>query len=309
VPNDGTVYAVAGASGQISGGSLNHPAMFVSLNVLGSMVLDIDGSRLAAQYLDNNGTRRDYFTILKGGTGNVPPTVSINSPASGATFSAPATVTLQASAADSDGSVSRVDFYANGTLLGGDTSSPYGFAWSAPVGSPDDEQRNVRVTDALGQVVEGVPERKAEASLVDHVAQFAGDGIGEGLGGDRHRRHEAMTGLERRAHQVEGLGKLLAEEIEPLAAKARDDGHGNQAEEEGRQDRHEPVATDDAHREQADQREKGNVENDLAGAAAQPRLAYHPYEREDGGETQQNAVEPGNGRQALVAQQGDAGGV
>ncbi|HTU63976.1 MAG TPA: DNRLRE domain-containing protein [Polyangiales bacterium] len=135
VPNDGTVYAVAGASGQISGGSLNHPAMYISLNVLGSMVLDVDGDRLDAQYLDNNGTRRDYFTILKGGSGNAPPSVSITSPASGASFSAPATVNIAASAADSDGSVSRVDFYANGTLLGGDSTSPYNFAWSAPVGS------------------------------------------------------------------------------------------------------------------------------------------------------------------------------
>jgi hypothetical protein len=111
------------------------------------MVLDVDGNRLDAQYLDNNGARRDYFTILKGGSGNVPPTVSISGPASGATFSAPATVTIQASAADSDGSVSRVDFYANGTLLGGDTSSPYSFAWSAPVGS---HSLTAVATDNLG---------------------------------------------------------------------------------------------------------------------------------------------------------------
>ncbi|NIQ19604.1 MAG: hypothetical protein GTN95_05275, partial [Gammaproteobacteria bacterium] len=43
MPNGGAVYAVAGSAGQISGGPLNHPAIFVSLNVLGSMVLDFDG--------------------------------------------------------------------------------------------------------------------------------------------------------------------------------------------------------------------------------------------------------------------------
>jgi hypothetical protein len=147
VPNDGTVYAVAGASGQISGGSLNHPAMYVSLNVLGSMVLDVDGNRLDAQYLDNTGARRDYFTIIKGGSGNTPPTVSITSPAAGATFTAPVTVTIQASAADSDGSVSKVDFYADGSLLGTDTSSPYSFAWSASVGS---HSLTAIATDNLG---------------------------------------------------------------------------------------------------------------------------------------------------------------
>ena len=65
-PHEGTVYAVAGSSGQIGGGPLNHPAMLVSLNNLGSMVLDIDHTRLNAKFLDNTGALRDYFTILKG---------------------------------------------------------------------------------------------------------------------------------------------------------------------------------------------------------------------------------------------------
>jgi hypothetical protein len=64
--HEGAVYAVAGSSGQASGGALNHPAMFLSLNSLGSLVLDINGNRLDAAFLDQAGVRRDYFTILKG---------------------------------------------------------------------------------------------------------------------------------------------------------------------------------------------------------------------------------------------------
>jgi hypothetical protein len=64
--HEGAVYAVAGSSGQTSGGLLNHPAMFVSLNSLGSMVLDVNGSRLDAAFIDHTGARRDYFTIAKG---------------------------------------------------------------------------------------------------------------------------------------------------------------------------------------------------------------------------------------------------
>jgi hypothetical protein len=64
-PHEGAVYAVAGASGQTSGGPLNHPAMYLSLNVLGSMVLDVNGNRLDATYLDSTGTVRDTFTIIK----------------------------------------------------------------------------------------------------------------------------------------------------------------------------------------------------------------------------------------------------
>ncbi|HYE37532.1 DNRLRE domain-containing protein [Methylocaldum sp.] len=68
VSHAGAVYAVAGSSGQISGGTLNHPAMYISLNELGSMVLDVNGLTLDAKFLNNNGTVRDYFTMTKGGT-------------------------------------------------------------------------------------------------------------------------------------------------------------------------------------------------------------------------------------------------
>jgi len=66
LPNQGAVYAVAGSSARISGGPLNHPAMFVSLNNLGSMILDINNDRLDAKFLRENGTITDYFTIVKG---------------------------------------------------------------------------------------------------------------------------------------------------------------------------------------------------------------------------------------------------
>jgi hypothetical protein len=57
---------VAGSSGQISGGSLLHPVKALSLNVLGSLVLDIDGHRLDATFIDEKAQVRDYFTIVKG---------------------------------------------------------------------------------------------------------------------------------------------------------------------------------------------------------------------------------------------------
>ncbi len=62
--------------------------------------------------------------------GNTPPSVSIASPATGATFTAPVNVTITANASDADGSVQQVSFFANGALLGTDTSSPYSFTWT-----------------------------------------------------------------------------------------------------------------------------------------------------------------------------------
>lgn len=64
--HEGAVYIVAGSSGQATGGALNHPAMFISLNNLGSMVLDVNGNRLEAKFLRETGAVDDHFTIIKG---------------------------------------------------------------------------------------------------------------------------------------------------------------------------------------------------------------------------------------------------
>jgi chitinase len=76
------------------------------------------------------------YAFFSGLGGNVPPSVNITSPANNATFVTGATVTINANASDSDGTVSKVDFYQGTTLLGTDTSSPYSFAWaSVPAGN------------------------------------------------------------------------------------------------------------------------------------------------------------------------------
>ena len=64
---------------------------------------------------------------------NTPPSVTLTSPLGGDTFATPATVTLEATASDVEGTVSQVDFYANGTLVGTDATSPYTVAWTANV--------------------------------------------------------------------------------------------------------------------------------------------------------------------------------
>jgi len=61
---------------------------------------------------------------------NVAPTVSITAPASRTLFAAPASLTINATAADTDGTIARVDFYQGATLLGTAASAPYGFTWT-----------------------------------------------------------------------------------------------------------------------------------------------------------------------------------
>jgi Bacterial Ig domain len=61
---------------------------------------------------------------------NVPPTVSILSPANNAVFTAPANITIGATANDADGNISKVEFYQGTTLLGTDTTPPFSFTWT-----------------------------------------------------------------------------------------------------------------------------------------------------------------------------------
>jgi hypothetical protein len=74
-PHRGAVYCVAGCSGGHGFGSLDHPAMFLSLSELGSLILDVNGDRLDAMFLSHQGVVRDYFTISKA------PLVTIAAPA------------------------------------------------------------------------------------------------------------------------------------------------------------------------------------------------------------------------------------
>ena len=64
------------------------------------------------------------------------PLVALTAPLDGTNFAAGSDIALAASAVDSDGTISFVDFYAGGILLGTDFTSPYRFTWNTvPEGS------------------------------------------------------------------------------------------------------------------------------------------------------------------------------
>ena len=63
-PHSGSVYVVAGNGGQ-DGSVFPHPAMVTQLAVLGSLVLDVNGTRLDAKMIDSSGQIRDFFSISK----------------------------------------------------------------------------------------------------------------------------------------------------------------------------------------------------------------------------------------------------
>lgn len=79
---------------------------------------------------------------------NTAPSVSITSPSAGTTFQAGSDVEVEASASDSDGQVSRVDFYLDGNSLGTATSSPYRVTWQSV--SPGSHTLTAAATDDAG---------------------------------------------------------------------------------------------------------------------------------------------------------------
>jgi len=85
--------------------------------------------------INSNGSTIGYLDNLAGEGGvelrtNAPPSISISSPAGGATFTEPANIPIVANATDNDGTVTRVDFFSGMTLLGTATNNPFTFTWT-----------------------------------------------------------------------------------------------------------------------------------------------------------------------------------
>jgi hypothetical protein len=94
----------------------------------------IDGGRNVG--FSYNGSAPDIGAYETDGASNAVPQVSITSPATNSSFATGSNVTINATAADSDGSIAKVEFFQGTTKLGEDLTSPYSFAWTnVPAGN------------------------------------------------------------------------------------------------------------------------------------------------------------------------------
>jgi galactose oxidase-like protein/Big-like domain-containing protein len=85
---------------------------------------------LTARATDNAGlSATSTATTIAVNAGNFAPTATIAAPSPGATFQWHPTITIAANATDSDGTISRVEFFDGSSLLGQDTSAPYSYRW------------------------------------------------------------------------------------------------------------------------------------------------------------------------------------
>ena len=80
-------------------------------------------------YFDNLDS---YLADDGSGGSNAAPTATVTSPAGGATFNTLDPISISATASDSDGTVSQVEFFVNGNSAGTDVSSPYQASFLPP---------------------------------------------------------------------------------------------------------------------------------------------------------------------------------
>lgn len=86
---------------------------------------------------------------------NTPPTVSLTAPAAGDSAEVSTPVTVSATAADADGTVTGVQFFDGATSIGSDTSNPYSITWTPVVAGA--RNLTARATDNLGATTTSAP--------------------------------------------------------------------------------------------------------------------------------------------------------
>jgi hypothetical protein len=125
----GTVYVVAG------GGSIvlppeklgHHPVMYTEQIVPGSVIIDVDGLRLDAHFIDYTGAVRDSFTIVKTGT---PPVQDTTPPTEVTALSAVPVSARQvdlawAAATDGESGIARYLVFRDAMLVGTSTTTSF----------------------------------------------------------------------------------------------------------------------------------------------------------------------------------------
>lgn len=141
--SDGTVAKVEFiANGSVVGTVTTAPYQFIWNGVAAGTYT------ISARATDNDGGVNTSNSASVTVAANVAPSVTLTAPTNGASFTAPATVSLSANASDVDGSVAKVEFFADGKLIGTSTAAPYSVTWAnAAAGS---HQLTAKVTDNDG---------------------------------------------------------------------------------------------------------------------------------------------------------------
>ena len=97
-----------------------------------SIIITGTGARTAEAFEGSSTQAAELIVDYTLGSVNVTPVVNITSPAANAVYNSLANINIDATASDPDGSITQVNFYQNGALIGSDNSSPYSVNWTIP---------------------------------------------------------------------------------------------------------------------------------------------------------------------------------
>lgn len=97
---------------------------------------------------------------------NQNPTVSITGPSDGASYPENTNISITASASDADGTITQVEFFANGITIGTDTTQPYSVNWNVP---PGVSEITATVTDSDGATGNAQPLTVTGNAVADPV--------------------------------------------------------------------------------------------------------------------------------------------
>ncbi|HEX5473235.1 MAG TPA: Ig-like domain-containing protein [Vicinamibacterales bacterium] len=144
-PADGATYA-PGASIRIkatasdSDGTIAHVDLYVgSTRIKRDTTLGYSTTwststagtyQIKAIAFDNDGSTATSTVSVTVGASSNTPTVALTSPANGATYAPGASIPIKATAAETGGSIARVDFYVGSTRIKSDTTVGYSTTWS-----------------------------------------------------------------------------------------------------------------------------------------------------------------------------------
>ncbi len=117
---------------------------------------DYEFSATAVDAAGNTGSSATQAVTVVNGIDSTPPTVSLGAPASPLA----GTVTLTATASDNVG-VTRVEFFAGGTLIGSDTTSPFEIQWDTNSVANGTYDLTAMASDAAGNTTESAAQSRS----------------------------------------------------------------------------------------------------------------------------------------------------
>jgi RHS repeat-associated protein len=120
-----TNWAEISGPGTVTFGNSHQTNSTASFSANGIYVLQLAASD--GQYTNSSLVTIAYNTTLS---------VSLTAPLDGSTYTVPTNILLQATASSTSGNITQVGFYANGSLIGAVSNSPYSLNWqSVPAGT------------------------------------------------------------------------------------------------------------------------------------------------------------------------------